>query len=453
MAEAQPPIIEQTVANTAPQGHPPQCTPHPEGKMLEIENALLLANQNHAQLQRQMEILQQENQKLKIERAKLLPSAKDAEAAPQGFPYCYGSATSVEEELHNLRNAAIIAYRQNIHLRSQLESLMKQNQQLQAQNTEANKMIQHYEEHAQVKTDILQQNEQLKVANANILQQNNFLKSQNIKIYERANAERTNYCSLEGRLKDREKEFSIQQQELQSQINHLTEHLEMMQKESILRESTFKDKHEKTATLLNQEKNKVTQQQMQIAKASFNQRNIDKIDKLMVQLSQKDEEILQLKNQVQVLQSDSQKLCEIKQQLENKEAENSFIIEEWQTKCDSLQEQLKKQLSEKKQSWETRFKQVEEEKIGLQHDNKRSNQQSLEQRLNKLLEENTEFQQKNTQVKEEKTKLVDDITKMEKETTQLLQDKINLQQEKEELEELCHELQKKLKKRGFWTRL
>ncbi|KAK2818929.1 hypothetical protein Q5P01_024490 [Channa striata] len=367
-------VTRRAQIEVAPQSHPPDYTPHAEEKMLQLENALLLANQNHAQLQSQMENLQQENEKLKTEHAKLLKSTKDAKTAPKGFPYCYGSATSLEEELHNIKNAAIIAYQQNIHLRSQLESLMKQNQQLQAEYTEAKTIVQHYEE--------------------------------------------------------------------------------VMQEKSILRVSTFKhDKHEKTAALHDQEKKNVTQEQMPIAQASLiNQKNNNEIEELPVELCQKDED----KNEVLALQSDSQEVCKITRQLQDKEAENSFTVDKWQIKYESLQEQLKKELSEKKQSWETRFKQVQEEKIVLQHDNKKlaAERSNLQREQQKLLEKNTQLKQEHTQLKEEMSKLVDNKIKLEKETTQLLQDKTKLEEEKAKLEEHSLELQKKLKKKkGFWSRL
>ncbi|KAK2856727.1 hypothetical protein Q5P01_005462 [Channa striata] len=428
MAESQPQTIN--AADVAPQGNVPPCVVHLDEKMLHMENAHFFVNQNN-ELQ------------------------GDAQAAAKGFPYFNGSGTSLEREVHYVKNAAILAYQQNVHLRSQLHSLLEHNQYLQAEMSKAGNKLQHYDELVNKNTmfydqfeqlqsenaKILQQNEQLKAEVTTFSLQNKFLKGQNRKIHQRANAERSNVCRLQGISKIRKKDFNAQKQKLQetiaaneSQINLLTQHLEMVEEESKFRESTFKEEHSKTAALLSQERKKVAQQQRQIVKASLtNHRNEEKlnklkqkIDELTVQLCHRDKEILQLKNDVLAFESDAQKLSEITQQLQAKEAENSFIADEWQTKYNCLHVQLTKELSEKNQSWEARFKEVEEEKINLQREK------------NKLVEENA-------QLKQEKTEK--DKKKLEKEKT--LQDKTKLE---EEMAEQTKKMTKK-KKKGFWSRL
>ncbi|KAK2856726.1 hypothetical protein Q5P01_005461 [Channa striata] len=358
MAESQ----QQTVADAALRGDVPDYVAQPQEKMLHMENVILLVNKNNALMQREIEILQQENQQLKTENAKILERTRDAQDAPKGFPHCNGSGASLEEELHYVKNAAILAYQQNVHLRSQLHSLLEHNQYLQAEMAKAGNELQHYDELVNKNTMFYDQIEHLQSENAKILQenhqlkaevttfslQNKFLKDQNIKINQKANAERNNICRLEG--------------------------------------------------LLKVKKN------------------------------------LQLNNDVLAFESDSQKLSEITQQLQAKDAENS-VTEDWQTKYNCLQVQLTKELSEKNRSWEARFKQVEEEKINLQREK------------NKLLEENA-------QLKQEKTK--QDKNKLEKEKTELLQDKTKVVEEMAELKERFLHLQtkKKMKKKqGFWSRL
>ncbi|KAK2880247.1 hypothetical protein Q8A73_022945 [Channa argus] len=252
MAESQLlPINAAHAANAAIQGNPTPYEPHPNEKMLHMENSLFLVNKNNALLQRQIEMLQQENQQLKMEHANILERTR---AAPQGFP----------QEVHYVKNAAIIAYQQNVHLRSQLQSLLQHNQYLQAEMAEAENKLQHYDKLLNENTMFYNQIEQLKSENAKILQQNDqlkaeiktfslqnkFLKGRNTTIHQKANVDRNNVYMLERHLKARKEKLQETIVANESQINLYTQHLEMVEEESKFRESTCKEEHSKTTALL-----------------------------------------------------------------------------------------------------------------------------------------------------------------------------------------------------------
>lgn len=277
--------------------------------------------------------------------------------------------------------------------------------------------------------------------------------------------ERENFCHrvhncklrisrLEGLLEIRERQFKDEYKKIitkhESEISSLKKTLEQFQVQRVdIIPHQSKQEYEDMAAQLKAEKQKLSEQSDQILKLTLQNQNSfilqnelqRKVIHVEQQLHQRDKEILDIRKEKDGL---AQRLTEATNNLWSNGAEFLQSDKLWQRKYKVLQEKFRKEIAEKELSWETRVKQVEEEKKNLAE-----KERSLETRVNQLEEEKKELEELCLKNKTQKMSKKDkrEMKKKQKEEEEEMKKKEK--QEKTEMKKKENEMKKK--KKGFMS--
>ncbi|KAK2882829.1 trichohyalin-like [Channa argus] len=354
----------------------------------------------------------------------LTNSERHEGTAPWGCPQYYGPPCPPEEEVRYLRNCLRKARCHNDDLQSQIKSLVQEVQKLMDEKATA--------------------------------------------CYT-SNNESDAIRRLEAILEANDRAFKDERQKLQkalvvtkSTVCELTHRLQLEEEKSKLRERECKEELDSIATQLEEERRRVEQQNQHISEVgSMTQKYYhiwneyqEKVNELSKQLGRRETEILQLRKERASL---TDKLAEATRQPQSSRAEID-LSEEWQTKYTCLQEQLRRELSEKDQSWESRFRQTQDEMRRLQQENNKLAQEKREAEEDKssafvmkaaLEQENATLKQEKTELVKDKKDLVKDKKKLQEEKTELEEQKTRREDYITEVEALCVKMHMKRKRFSF----
>ncbi|KAK2888602.1 hypothetical protein Q8A73_020050 [Channa argus] len=290
-----------------------------------------------------------------------------AKAVPTGYPPYYGPPPCPNEELWHLQNC-----------------------------------LRHY-------------NDVLRYQIDSVVQQIERLKKEKAKVCSQANTEKEEICSLKVLIKANSKAFVKERKTLHKTIRTLESRIADLKHK--VRDKECKEECDSSAAQLGGEGSKEMKQNKQILEVPYKTKNggricknyMQKVKLLTEQLSQRDDEILQLREQIESL---FDKFAERTEQLQTSEAENKLNNQQWQKKFTCLQEQLRKEVSKKDQIWEARVKLMDEKMKQQVTDKLAEEQREMEKEKIKMLKEMNALEQKNTKLTEENRTLEKDKNKL-----------------------------------------